>query len=186
MTWLVVGAAHLDFVAEVDSGSLQTDEDAQSWVQWSTEVGGVAANLARYLDQLGEPAIFLAVVGNDDLGELIVNRAREELGNISIQEFRVESSPSGVVFLLHVIGSDSRSRLVLGPESTAIDVVRYTDLRSLVASAPQPRRMLLDGYLMRGRAKEWIEDIERIRLDGVEVFSSWFRTIFGKKSNSMI
>jgi sugar/nucleoside kinase (ribokinase family) len=166
--WCVAGALHLDLSASVDRSCFLSRSDTQTWVDWRVELGGVAGNIARYFLELEQEVVLLAVVGDDQLGDWLVQSYVAQPGNGSIVPVRVAGVPTGIVNLIYLADSpDPGSRLVLGPNYAAIDAVSYTDMEEDLSELRcTSSDLVLDGYLLRGRAENWLAGLKDLRHRG--------------------
>jgi sugar/nucleoside kinase (ribokinase family) len=167
--WTVLGGLHFDLVATIERRWLadHADRDGQIWTDLRAELGGVGGNMARHLHDLGQSCALIAVVGDDDVGQLLLQRACVELPGVVLYPAVVTGTHSGVVTLLHTVERGDRKRLVIGPNRSAVDVVQHQLVDGILhALRRQSAELILDGYLLRGRAASWIGPLQRFRADG--------------------
>ncbi|MFY1668822.1 PfkB family carbohydrate kinase [Plantactinospora sp. WMMB334] len=167
--WTVLGGLHFDLAATIERQWLvdHTDRDGQTWTDVRTELGGVGGNMARHLHDVGQPGALIAVVGDDDIGQLLLGRARMDLPGVEVHPVVVPGAHSGVVALLHTVGRGDRKRLVVGPDRSAVDVVEYQHVDAILhALRRQSAELILDGYVLRCRVAGWVDALQRFRADG--------------------
>jgi len=88
---LVIGAASLDIVGRL-LGELHTGTSNPAQIR--TSLGGVARNVAENLARLGHPVNLLTVVGDDENGNLLLQRTAEAGVNVD-NVTRASSHPTG-------------------------------------------------------------------------------------------
>ena len=123
---LCIGDIALDVIVRLDGqglSQLRYGSDTPSEI--STHGGGTAANVASWLHEVGTPALLLARVGDDSVGEALIAEI-QDLG-IETHQIIVPSKATGTVV---VLVDESGERTML-PDSGANAGLSESDLPSL-------------------------------------------------------
>lgn len=123
---LCIGDIALDVIVRLDGqglSQLRYGSDTPSEI--STHGGGTAANVASWLHEVGTPALLLARVGDDSVGEALIAEI-QDLG-IDTHKIIVPSKATGTVV---VLVDESGERTML-PDSGANAGLSESDLPSL-------------------------------------------------------
>jgi pseudouridine kinase len=131
---LVIGAAGLDFVGRL-RGELQLSGSNPAHIR--PTFGGVARNVAENLGRLGHPVRLLSAVGEDPIGEQLLQYTSEAGVDVSLT-LRTQGSPTSAYLAI----INARGRL-----QTALD-----DMRAVTAITPAVidanARLFLDSSLV--------------------------------------
>jgi sugar/nucleoside kinase (ribokinase family) len=168
MAWIVLGAVNIDLEGTVDVATLtnRSLDSVQDWVEWRIVAGGTAGNIARHLSDLGEESVLVAIVGDDEFGDVALRLIGRDAWRCRITACRVRDARTGVVVLM-AIDEPSRSRIVLGPHRSAVDSVTYATVSaSLDGLASNCRDLIVDGYLMRSPREDWFSCFEHLAASG--------------------
>ncbi len=164
--WAVLGAVHLDLTCSIPAEFVAGELDTQTWVDWNVTSGGVAANIAQHISEVGLSSIFFALPGAGLLADYALYLASKSIVNCDLVRLESFATDPGIVCLLYVDGDHSR-RLVVGPNRAQVDVVRYGDIRRIMLEhIDEASGMFVDGYLLRCQAKDWVADLEWMAADG--------------------
>ncbi|GAB3885672.1 hypothetical protein [Microbispora bryophytorum] len=165
--WVVLGALHFDVAATIDRDWFRSDEDDQTWTDVQAEIGGVAGNIARHLTDVHESVDFLAVVGGDPLGRLLLSSIGFALPGATVWPVVVSDAQSGIVNILHLTGGVAKTRLMIAPEHSAVDAVGYSDLRDrLTTLRSVAADLIVDGYILRNQLDHWLDVLQVLRDEG--------------------
>jgi hypothetical protein len=165
--WTILGGLHLDLAGEVEPSWFQGQVDAQYWTDWKVEFGGVGGNLAKHMTEVGASFHLLAVVGSDGVGAIVQRQLEEALTGASTQLVPVPGAATGVVSILHLRTAESKTRRLIGPRSSAVDVIGPEHALSLLQNTNgNSTDLVMDGYLIHRRHAEWIPAFQRLQQAG--------------------
>ncbi len=106
---LCLGEVLLDLLAYDSDGSAET---GRSWIAYA---GGAPANVASALVKLGTPAGFVGCVGQDDIGDALVDLLQE----IGVDVTGIQRHPTAPTRQVYVVRSETGDRSFAGFENGA-------------------------------------------------------------------
>lgn len=146
-----IGSLNLDVSAPVPDG-LPTYERRRVLTSFDVSCGGTAFNFAQISMQLGCRTSAVLVVGDDAVGEMVLDAARVAAPEFNMVGLRVEHTATGVVLLFNVDATDQypSARMEMASERSAIDAVSASSLRSAVAQVVSSADIVfVDGYIIQ-------------------------------------
>lgn len=160
---LCIGDIALDVIVQLEGeglGQLRYGSDTPSQV--STHGGGTAANVASWLHEVGTPALLLARIGDDSVGEALISQI-QDLG-IATHPVTIAGAATGTVVVL-VDRSGERTML---PDSGANAGLSESDLPTLDGVTA----CYISGYsLFNPLSHQGVHRIfQRLRAQGIETF----------------
>ncbi|GAA1000477.1 hypothetical protein GCM10009555_103560 [Acrocarpospora macrocephala] len=165
--WVVLGALHFDISTKIDGRWFALTEDAQTWTDIQAELGGVAGNIVRSFAEVREQVDLIAVVGDDPLGQLLLETADSAIAAATVWPAVIPRTRTGIVNIIHIGGGVTDARLMIAPDRSAVDSVRYSDVSHKLAELRhEASDLILDGYMLREQLDLWLDDLQVLKNDG--------------------
>jgi hypothetical protein len=162
--WTILGGLHLDLAGEVEAPWFQGSVDSQYWTEWNVQLGGVGGNLARHLAEVGAKSKFLAIVGTDALGPILHQQLADAFPATPTEVLSVEGAATGVVSLLYVKTPEGRTRRLIGPLVSAVDLIDPDQVAAaLHVQKSSSSDLILDGYILHRRYSQWLLTLEDLK-----------------------
>jgi pseudouridine kinase len=153
---LVIGGAGVDIVGRL-KGDLQAATSNPAHIRMS--FGGVARNVAENLARLGQPVALITAVGEDEVGEYLVNQAVSAGVDMSAVRTTADYSTGTYLGVIDESGSlqfaldDIRATAALTPDYLRQHASRFREAALLFIDANLPRDTLRTIFALAGKSR---------------------------------